>query len=80
MCGCVNHELTQDLYCAILKLSTFSHWITSKEINMAIIPRWHHEIVEIVCMFKKELPTSFMDLQVHLLIHLLDEVELAKVV
>ena len=31
-------------------------------------------------MFEKELPTSFMDLQVHLLIHLVDEVELVGVV
>ena len=31
-------------------------------------------------MFEKELPTSFMDLQVHLLIHLVDEVELVGVI
>ena len=43
---------------------------------MASIPWWRQEIVEIVCMFKKELPMSFMHLQVHLLIHLRDEVEL----
>jgi hypothetical protein len=49
------------------------------DIHMAIIPWWHQEIAEIVCMFEKELPTSFMDLQVHLLIHLTDEVELARV-
>ena len=30
-------------------------------------------------MFEKELPSSFMDLQVHLLIHLVDEVELVGV-
>jgi hypothetical protein len=30
-------------------------------------------------MFEKELPTSFMDLQVYLLIHLLDEVKLVGV-
>lgn len=47
---------------------------------MASIPRWHQEIVKIVCMSEKELPTSFMDLQVHLLIHLVDEVELVRVV
>jgi hypothetical protein len=46
---------------------------------MAIIPRWHREITEIVCMFEKELPTSFMDLQFHVLIHLPDEVELVGV-
>ena len=47
---------------------------------MANIPQWRQEIVEIVCMFEKELPTSFMDLQIHLLIHLVDEVELFGVV
>jgi hypothetical protein len=30
-------------------------------------------------MFEKELTTSFMDLQVHILIHLPDEVELPRV-
>jgi hypothetical protein len=39
---------------------------------MASIPRWHQEIVNIVCMFEKELPTPFMDLHVYLLIHLVD--------
>ena len=47
---------------------------------MANIPRWRQEIAEIVCMFEKELPASFMDLQVHLLIHLVYEVELVGVV
>ena len=47
---------------------------------MASIPRWCQEIVEIVCMFEKELPVSFMDFQVLLLIHLPNEVELVGVV
>ena len=47
---------------------------------MASIPRWRQEIAEIVCMFEKELPMSFMDLQVHLLIHLVNELELVRMV
>jgi hypothetical protein len=47
---------------------------------MDSIPQWHKEIAEIVCMFEKELPSCFMDLQVHLLMHLVDEVELVGVV
>ena len=46
---------------------------------MAISPWWSRVTTDIVCMFEKELPTSFMDLQVHLLIHQLDEVELSWV-
>ena len=74
MRGCVKHEFPQDLGHAISKLFSFVCWIASKDIHVASIRWWRQEIVEIVCMFEKELPTSFMDLQVHLLIHLVDEV------
>ena len=80
VCGCVKQEFPQDLGCAISKLSAFVCWIMSKEIHVASIPRWNQEIVEIVYIFEKEMPTSFMDLQVHLLIHIVDEVELVGVV
>jgi hypothetical protein len=46
---------------------------------MARIPQWHREVVEIVYMFEKEHPMSFMDLQVHHLNHLPNEVELGGV-
>lgn len=46
---------------------------------MANISWWNREIVEIVCVFEKELPIIFIDLQVHLLIHILDEFKLAGV-
>ena len=77
MHGCVKHEFPQDLGCAISKLFSFVLWITSKDIHVDSIPQWRQEIVEIVCMFDL---TRFMDLQVHLLIHLVDEVELVGVV
>ena len=80
MHGCLKHEFPQDLGRAISKLSTCVHWITSKKIHVVSIPQWHQEIIEIVCMFEKELPTSFMDLQVHILIHHVEEVELVGVV
>jgi len=54
--------------------------VTSKEIHECEVPKWKKKIVEIVCVFEKELPTSFMDLQVHLIIHLVDDIELAGVV
>ena len=46
---------------------------------MCEVPKWNKEIVEIVCIFEKEVPTSFMDLQVHLLIHLVDDIEIADI-
>ena len=46
---------------------------------MASIPWWRQEIVEIVCMFEKDLSKSFIDLQVDILIQLVDKVELVWV-
>jgi hypothetical protein len=54
--------------------------VTSKEIHKCEVPKWKKEIVEIVCIFEKELPTIFMDLKVHLLIQLVYEIELEGVV
>ena len=59
---------------------SFIRWLTSKEIHVCEVPKWKKEIVEIVCVFEKEFPTSFMDLQVHLLIDLVDEIEIAGIV
>ena len=54
--------------------------MTSKDIHKCEVPKWKKEIAEIACVFEKHLPASFMDLQVHLFIHLVDEIELAGVV
>ena len=37
---------------------------------------WHREIVEIIYRLEKELPNAFMDIQVHLLIHLIDDIDM----
>jgi len=42
--------------------------------------RWHGEREKTIYMFEKELSRSFMDLQVHILIHLEDENQLATMV
>ncbi|MCO5598255.1 hypothetical protein L7F22_052347 [Adiantum nelumboides] len=55
-------------------------WITSKEIDKGLITQKKRECIELLCLMEKELPTSFFDIQVHLLIHLVDEIELADVV
>ena len=38
------------------------------------------EIAEIMTLLEKEMPTSFFDIQVHLLVHLVDEVKIVGVV
>ena len=47
---------------------------------MSEIPRWHKEIAKIICTFKNEMPNAFMDIQVHISIHLVDVIEIASVI
>ncbi|MCO5604830.1 hypothetical protein L7F22_059004 [Adiantum nelumboides] len=58
----------------------FFKWITSKEIDISSIARKKRECIELLCLMEKELPTSFFDIQVHVLIHLVDEIEIVGVI
>lgn len=40
----------------------------------------NHKCAELLCLMEKELPTSFFNIQEHLLIHLVDEITIAGVV
>ena len=55
-------------------------WISSKEIKLDEIDKWRLESLEIICSIEELFPTSILDIQVHLLIHLVDEVELVGTV
>ena len=55
-------------------------WLNSNEIHVNEIPIWRREIMEIVYKFEKEMPDGFMDIQVHLLIHLVDDIEIVGVI
>ncbi|MCO5568232.1 hypothetical protein L7F22_021928 [Adiantum nelumboides] len=71
---------TQGVRDVIYCLGSLARWITSKEIDKGLIPQKKRECIKLLCLMEKELPTSFFDIQVHLLIHLVDEIELAGVV
>ncbi|MCO5556412.1 hypothetical protein L7F22_009961 [Adiantum nelumboides] len=58
----------------------FFRWTTSKEIDISSIAQKKRECIELLCLMEKELPTSSFDIQVHVLIHLVDEIEIAGVV
>ncbi|MCO5578833.1 hypothetical protein L7F22_032680 [Adiantum nelumboides] len=58
----------------------FFRWITSKETNISSIAQKKRECIELLCLMEKALPTSFFDIQVHVLMHLVDEIEIAGVV
>src|SRR5450759_4903892 len=51
-------------------------WISAKEIKVSEIPRMKVLATEVLCYLEKVLPLSFFDIQIHLLVHLVEEIEL----
>ncbi len=51
-------------------------WICAKEVRVSEIPGMKVYAAEILCMLEKALPPSFFDIKIHLLVHLVEEVEL----
>jgi hypothetical protein len=49
-------------------------WVCSKELFVEEIPRMRVIAAEVVCKLEKLFPPSFFDCQVHLLVHLVDEI------
>ncbi|MCO5580230.1 hypothetical protein L7F22_034096 [Adiantum nelumboides] len=54
--------------------------ISCKEINPKTIVRARDNAIETVCLLEEHFPTSILNIQVHLLVHLVDEVEIAGTV
>ncbi|MCO5607771.1 hypothetical protein L7F22_061972 [Adiantum nelumboides] len=74
--GCLTIGVCDVIYC----LRKLARWITSKEIDISSIAQKKRECIELLCLMEKELPTSFFDIQVYVLIHLVDKIEIAGVV
>ncbi|MCO5604928.1 hypothetical protein L7F22_059103 [Adiantum nelumboides] len=55
-------------------------WISCKEINPETIVRARDNAIETVCLLEEHFPISILNIQVHLLVHLVDEVEIAGTV
>lgn len=64
----------------VYKLAELVQWISQKEIDMASIPSAKQNAAELVCMFETVFPTTMLTIQVHLLVHVVDEVEIAGTV
>ncbi len=72
--------MTQAIRDIVYRLGSLARWISSKEIHLSEIPQRKREVIELMCLMEKELPISFFDIQVHLLIHLVEEIEIVGVV
>ena len=67
-----HHGLKQTIY----MLSGLFRWICLPEIKVDEIPNMKREATEVMCLLEIHFPPTIFDMQVHLIIHLVDEVEL----
>ena len=74
--GCLNEEVRLCIY----KLGELVRWISLKEIDPQTIVCAREDAIQIVCLLEEYFPTSILNIQVHLLVHLVDEVQLAGTV
>jgi hypothetical protein len=65
---------------AIWSLGILLRWVCSKEIFVEEIPRMKVIAAKVVCKLERAFPPSFFDCQVHLLVHLVDEIAIAGLV
>lgn len=72
--------LTEDIRTAIFKISSLVRWISSKEIKQDTIETARLNAIEAVCLIEKFFPTSVLTIQMHLLVHVVDEVAIAGTV
>ena len=66
-----------EVHDAVWSLGKLLRWVCLKEVYMEEIPRMRVLAAEVVCKLELAFPPSFFDCQVHLLVHLVDEVAIA---
>src|SRR5665811_79260 len=55
-------------------------WLCAKEIDKNTILEMKIRVIELMCLLERVFPPAFFDIQIHLLIHLVEEVEIAGTV
>ena len=72
----IRGTLTKEIRDIVYRLGSLFKWICSKEINKAEIMDKKVEAAELLCLMELHLPPSLFDIQFHLIVHLVEEVEL----
>ena len=60
----------------ICRLSLFFNALCGKVLNVPLLDELQNEIMMTLCLFEKYFPPSFIDIMVHLTMHLVREVRL----
>jgi hypothetical protein len=73
----IRGTLRAEIRATVYKLSHFFKNICAKEFNVADLPRLELEGYELMCHLEMTMPPTFFDIQPHLIIHLVREIDLA---
>ena len=72
--------LTEDIRNTLYKISALVRWISQKEIPRDTLESARLNSLEAVAMVEKFFPSSVLTIQMHLLLHIVDEVQVAVTV
>ena len=70
--------MAKEVRIAIILLSRVFRWICAKSIDSKAIEEMRCEAAITLCMLEKEFPPSFFDIISHLVVHLVEEVEICR--
>ena len=73
------YDLQDDvIVCFLLKSVPLAmyRWVCAKEVDKNSIPEMKGRVIQLMCLLEKVFPPALFDIQVHLLIHLVEEVEI----
>ena len=74
--GCLTPKICMVIY----NISRLVRWVSQKEINRNSIEENRVNAVEAICLLEKHFSTSILTIQVHLMVHIMEEIALAGVV
>src|SRR3954453_7335272 len=68
--------LLENVRVPIVKLCAFLNAISQKVINPEMLPRLQKDVVQCLVSFELVFPPSFFDIMTHLLVHLVEEINI----
>lgn len=73
----VRGTLTPNVRETIYWLSQFFKWVCSKEVKIDQLEEMRQQGAELACHLEMYFPPGIFDIQVHLIVHLVDDLEYA---
>lgn len=77
---CLQHRMTREPQVAIMRICKVFKLIFSKVYDLTTYQGLNNGVIYSLCLFEKVFPPSFFDLMTHVVVHLVDELEICGLV